>query len=223
MTRNKIITLIFTIIIFYFPICAINSYIQTLTKPNTLKSQKINWEKFYPFTQNKEENTTNRFNTIEKINSKFRSKTTNIEEKFSNFLPFRCKLSEIQMQISKLFGVKLFLEYDGLVVMNNDYLEYWKKYKSPQKAFEDILGFVEFLNSNKTDFVYVQFPCKNYKYDNQLPIGLKDNNNITCDEFINLLNQNVIKTLDLRNKIDEYSKSQYDMFFKTDHHWKPSA
>ena len=224
MNKNKTISFTFVLVLFYFLINSAFLYINSHLNRNKVKSTNkiIDWKKLYPFP-NKKNEIKSKFNLLININDKLKSKINRAEQALSSYIPNKYKICEIQMAFEKLIEKKLFLEYDGLVVLNNNYLEYWKKYKSPQKAFEDTLIFVEFLNSNNTDFVFVQYPCKNSKYDNKLPLGLKDNNNFTCDEFIYSLNYNNIKTLDLRNKTDEHNQSQYDMFFKTDHHWKPSA
>ena len=220
MHKNTIISYIFILVIFYFPIHTTFHYIYTHQNNIKIKNKKIDWEKLYPFSHKKVKKD---LNIIEKINDLSDNFKNFIEEGFNANIPNRYKLCEIQMFIEKLLGKNLFLEYRGSVVLNNGYLDSHYKYKSPKKALDSTLDFVEFLNQIGSDFVFVLYPSKNSKFNNQLPKGLKDNNNITSDEFLNVLNQNKINTLDLRENARKEYKYQYEMFFKTDIHWKPSA
>ena len=221
MNKNKIISFIFILAIFYFPIHAAYSCLIAHTKLENKDKNTINWEKLYPFRQ---EIKTNSYihNLLEKYNN-IKSYTSKIEEKFNKYLPYRFKLSEFQMYISKLLGIKLFLQYDGLVVLNNGYLDLYKKNCSPTYAIKKTLKLYEFIKNLNTKFLFVIYPCKNSKFDNQFPKGLKDKRNLVCDEFLSVLRYNNVETLDLRENAKNSYKSQYEMFFRTDHHWKPSA
>lgn len=217
--KNIIITVIFVFILFYF---FINSVFTCFKKFKTKNiNSKINYEKIYPhFQKNKQKNSyicfwKNKYNKI-------KDTIASIERGISNSIPYKYKICELQMILEKYIGKNIFLEYDGTVVLNNKYLDYWFKTNSITKALQCIQEFNNFIK-NKSDFIFVMYPSKNSKYDNQLPIGLKDNNNKTSDQFLNSLNINNIKTLDLREKVLNDYSSQYEMFFVTDHHWKPSA
>ena len=226
MNKNKIISNIFFIVLVYFPIYATYSYLLSHYELKSFTTKKIDWEKLYPFSHKINEIKKNKItyiNYLERINSKLKNKTANIEKKFNNYLPYKYKLSEIQMSISKLLGMNLFLEYDGLVILNNGFLDLYKKDCSFTNSSTKTLDLHNFIKNLHTNFIFVIYPRKNSKYDNQLPKGLKDNKNIACDEFLSVLNKNKVDTLDLRENITKDYKSQYDMFFRTDHHWKPSS
>ena len=227
MNKNRLITNTFLLIIFYFPIHATFSclYLHYKLKqmPNDSENKQIDWEKLYPFTQKRDKTISYSFDLFEKLNRKFKSKTSKFEEKFNKYLPYKYKICEIQMLFEKLLGKYLFLEYDGMVILNNGYLKYWSKNKTYKNALTKTLNLCNFVKNIGSDLVFIICPRKNSKSDNQLPLGLKDINNVSCDEFLVALNNNNIKTFVLREAHQRYFKSQYDIFFKTDHHWKPSA
>ena len=223
MNKNKFISNIFILILFYFPVHATYNCLIAHYEVYKSKREKVDWEKLYPFSKKKNKITINKNNYLIKINNIFKSKTDIFDKKFNSYLPYRYKTSEIQMVLSKLLGIKIFLEYDGLVVLNNGYLDLYSKNINHSYEMKNTLDFHRFVKNINTDFIFVIYPCKNSKYDNQLPKGLKDNINFACDEFLKVLNDNKIKNLDLRENAKKDFKSQYDLFFKTDHHWKPSA
>ena len=191
--------------------------------PKDSNNKQIDWEKLYPFTQKRVETISNSLDFIEKLNSKFKSKIAMFEEKFNKYFPHKFYICEIQMAFEKFLGKNLFLEYEGTVVLNNGYLDYYGKNSNPSYALKNTIKLHEFIKIHNTEFVFVIYPCKNSKFDNQLPKGLKDNINYVCDVFLQELNKREIKTLDLRENARIDFKSQYDMFFRTDHHWKPST
>lgn len=221
MIKNKIISSVFILVLFYFPIHA--TYLFINTHLNLEFREKFDWENLYPFSNNHQKEINKNINIFETINKKIKSKINYVEKSFNSYIPYRYKICEIQMVISKYLGIKLFLDYEGLVVLNNGYLDTYSKDCSPSYAIEKTLNLFNYIKSLKTDFVFIIYPCKNSKYDNQLPKGLKDNANIACDKFLSALIENNVKTLDLRENANKQYKSQYEMFFKTDHHWKPSS
>ena len=221
MNKNKIITFLFVLVIFYFPIHATCSCILAHAKLDS--SKIVDWEKLYPYSSKNNKTSTNVFMVFEKINEKIKSKIATIEEKFKNYIPYKIKLTEFQMMISKLLGTRLFIEKNGLIVLNNDYLDFYATSNSTifaQKSTIDLFHYCKYLNS---DFIFVVYPCKKSKFDNQLPKGLKDNENTAGDEFLSYLRKNKVKSLDLREVAKNDYRLQYEMFFRTDHHWKPTT
>jgi len=68
------------------------------------------------------------------------------------------------------------------------------------------------------NFLYVQVPMKNSKYDSMLPAGIKDTSNEIADHFLANLEGRVDK-LDLREAIEEEQIDFYSLYLKTEHHW----
>ena len=72
-------------------------------------------------------------------------------------------------------------------------------------------------------FLYVQVPQKVCKYEDQMPPGQMSHINEILDTQLSLLQQAGIETFDLREALHRDGLSHYDMYFRTDHHWKMSA
>ena len=57
------------------------------------------------------------------------------------------------------------------------------------------------------------------KYDPQLPDGISDGHNASLDKLLDGLKQKEVEVLDLRAQMFMEGINQYDLFYKTDHHW----
>ena len=226
MNKNRIITYFFILVLFYFQIHGVYLSLKAQIYPDDLNikinNKIIDWKKLYPFSTQLSKDV-DILTSLDNKNNKIKDKLRYVGNYFSAHIPYRIKICEIQMAFEKILGKNLFIEFDRLVVLNNGYLDFVKKKYDYSHAVNNTFKLFDFLNNLKIDFVFAVYPSKNSKFDNQLPKGLTDNVNIMCDEFINILNNKKIKTLDLRENVKNEYKSQYDMFFKTDHHWKPSA
>ena len=111
----------------------------------------------------------------------------------------------------------------SVVKLNNSYLSWAYKYVDMTSQINDTLKFNSFLNENNIDFLMIQMPFKIDKNDSKLPNGIVDYSNKIADEFTNALKNNSIDVLDLRDEIHKQNLNHYELFFKTDHHWKPEA
>lgn len=77
------------------------------------------------------------------------------------------------------------------------------------------------LKDESVKFAYIMPPDKYYKGYTSLSYGIPYNYaNETADSFLDLLKQNNIETIDLRENLAESGIEPKDLFFKTDHHWK---
>lgn len=77
------------------------------------------------------------------------------------------------------------------------------------------------LKDESVKFAYIMPPDKYYKGYTSLPYGIPYNYaNETADSFLDLLKQNNIDTIDLRENLAESGIEPKDLFFRTDHHWK---
>ena len=70
-----------------------------------------------------------------------------------------------------------------------------------------------------SELLYVQWPYKVNKYDNQLPHGMTDWANYNADKLLERLEKAGIATVDYREVIRYSDKEYSSMFFNTDHHW----
>lgn len=184
-----------------------------------LNKQNYNFAKQYPFeTVTKPKGTKTNL-----IIQKLKKTPKIIDNLLKESFPKRETIAEIQSAINKTLGVNLFLEFGYTYFLNNKYLAYNYPYRKPEMAINAIKELNIFCKQQDINFSFILYPCKNCKYDPQLPPGIKDNNNKTADELIlNLIKQD-INCFDLRNELFNNTSSHYENFFVTDHHWKPST
>ena len=84
---------------------------------------------------------------------------------------------------------------------------------------ESVKAFSDWFETEKGgNFIYVQVPMKNSKYDDQLPKGLPDYSNDTADRFLAFLGDDVDK-IDLRENMQADGVDFYSLYLKTEHHW----
>lgn len=82
-------------------------------------------------------------------------------------------------------------------------------------------SFKKGLKNKNTKFMYLMTPDKFIRGYSKLPTGIPYNYaNETADDFLELLKQKKIDTIDLRENLIESGISTDELFFKTDHHWK---
>lgn len=82
-------------------------------------------------------------------------------------------------------------------------------------------AFKEGLENKNTKFIYLMTPDKYIRGYSELPKGIPYSYaNETADNFIKLLNEKNVDTIDLRENLMESGIPLDELFFKTDHHWK---
>jgi len=117
-------------------------------------------------------------------------------------------------------------EMNGVVKLNNGYLLTTNpKYSSEQllNAANNVAAFSDYLESRGTSVVYAVTPYTSSPYDPQLPAGVQDYGNDNIDRMIVLLDYAGVDTIDFRTEMYEDGINQYDMMYKTDHHWTTMA
>ena len=113
---------------------------------------------------------------------------------------------------------------NDVVKLNNGYLSFvLPKSKDLKKKADKTAAFNARLKNNGIDLLYVQLPFKINKYDKQLPTGVYDYSNENSDIMLSELKSRGVKTYDLREEIIKDGLNRYPLFFRTDHHWKPST
>lgn len=75
------------------------------------------------------------------------------------------------------------------------------------------------FKDKKIEFLYVATPYAVSKYDPQLPEGYVEYTNSDIDYFLSKLSNVGIDYLDIRDEMNKDRINQYDMWYKTDHHW----
>lgn len=117
-------------------------------------------------------------------------------------------------------------EMNGVVKLNNGYL-FTPIAQVGDEVLTDYADRVAklkaYLDEEGIELLYVQTPYTVSKYDPQIPAGVWDFGNDDADRFITMLKDRNISTMDYRELMHEDGINQYDMMYKTDHHWTTEA
>jgi len=124
----------------------------------------------------------------------------------------------------KCLGVTIIRESDGTDVyrLNNGQLMYSIAEKNMKDYAESIEELYRNVKKDNIDFLYVQLPFK-IENDSVMPVGCKDYGNKNADKLIEYLSEKNVPYLDIRDSIKTAGYDYDSLFFKTDHHWKPST
>lgn len=117
-------------------------------------------------------------------------------------------------------------EMNGVVKLKNGYLLTTFDYVSDEeleKYANSVSALAGYLEDRGTSFVYASAPYTSSKYDPQLPEGIEDYGNDDIDRFLDMLNALEVDTIDFRETMHQDGIDQYDMMYKTDHHWNTEA
>ena len=141
----------------------------------------------------------------------------------SNLLFGRMKFVEANALFNKAVGMKIISGTDSVVVMNNGYLTFQSYEADTEYSAESLKWFNDRMSEKGINLLFVQFPSKESPYDNRLPVGIDDYNNIAADSLGDSLKGSDVDYTDLRPVLNSAADNWYSSFFRTDHHWRPET
>ncbi len=196
----------------------------TYESPNDII--EINWKEKYPIDDANNQ-IANKKNVFQKINEKFNLIKEKIENKTAEGILGYEKFIEISYFYDKTIAYTLKNNNDvDSRIQVGDYfckleLQPNAQYNIDKKA-KQIEEFAQELSQKNIGYIYVQAPHKIEKNNNYISKIYKNSVNDNVDELLNKLKEK-IDYLDLREQITATGWNYLDMFFKTDHHWKPET
>lgn len=122
--------------------------------------------------------------------------------------------------IQKILGARVVNERYQL---DNGHLTYIIDEYDMDSIAQNTVAFRDALEEQDIPMVYVNTPFKIHQTDKQLPTGVEDHSNENADRFLAHLREENVTVLDLREIIAAEQLDHYDMFYKTDHHWKAES
>ena len=131
----------------------------------------------------------------------------------SNFFIDLCGLSQ-KLMGKRSFGPFWRLKNDHLAIKTTEfpYLE---------RAKSDVLQLRDFLREREIPLLYVQTPREIHPLETELPDGAHDFAHQSTDTFLKFLHENQIDCIDCREILRDDPERHYELFFKSDHHWRP--
>lgn len=117
-------------------------------------------------------------------------------------------------------------EMNGVIKLNNGYLCTTYEYESDEvlkEKVDNLYGLKRYLEEQNIPILFASAPYTVSKFDPQLPIGVEDYGNDNLDRFIRMAEDAGIETMDFREIMHEEGIDQYEMMYRTDHHWTTQA
>lgn len=117
-------------------------------------------------------------------------------------------------------------EMNGVIKLNNGYLLTPIGYvddSTLQSYSNSVVVLNNYLEARGTDLVFAMTPYTSSKYDPELPVGIEDYGNDDADRLLSMLRDADIDTIDFRTEMHKDGIDQYEMMYKTDHHWNTKA
>lgn len=195
-----------------------NEELQQVKVKNKDKSEKIDWSKEYPFTLDNPINVDDK--SINFVKNNAQNKTYN---SFNETLWEYYRWVAMSKEFKNFIDWKIYIrgpQPEPVNLQDN----YWVNFQEKQNVTKQALTVVELnnvLKEKNTRFLLFMAPGKIRNGDNRIS-GILDFSNQNADDFLSTLKDNNVDYIDYRDFIDESSDSSYrDMFYKTDHHWKP--
>lgn len=136
---------------------------------------------------------------------------------------FRIPFSELNMGFRKWAGMRLFPDADNTLRLNNGYLIIPMERFDGGKYSRQIIALRDFCLGQGIPFLCVVGPYKSDRFDDQLPRGMEDHCVEIVDHFVDDVTVAGVPVLDLRRRAQACFTNSYELFFRTDHHWKPQA
>lgn len=240
---RKVVALIFTTVIMSFLVLILgqfvikNIFIEKLNMDNFITDMSVtggsdgmidvDWEALYPFEEQEEEES----NAQAKSNfylDKMKALVDVIDKYSNDFLPFKEYAKVPSGLFDKLIdnrmvdtnNIFLYTGNDGLIVRSPFYQSFTEDELDTTALVDNVVGLSDYLKESGIDFMYVQAPIKEDKYDQEYvnKYGLSYENQL-ADSLLAGLKENNIDVLDLREELHNQGIDCYSAFFETDNHW----
>lgn len=189
---------------------------------------EVEWEGLYPFEKEEEVHQNETGTTVNPVLAKVNSLIDVIDMYSSDYLPFKEYVKVPSGLFDRLIdnrmvdtdNIYLRTGNGGLIVRSPFYQEFSEEELDTSELVSNVAALRDYLAESGIDFMYVQSPVKEDKYDTEYveTYGLSYENQL-ADSLISGLKKEDIDVLDLREALHESGMNCYDAFFNTDNHW----
>lgn len=152
------------------------------------------------------------------------SKNDEIESQITKRFKSRYNWINLNGLFQKMVGTTIVRDPGGSNVyrLNNGQLMYNLKKQDMRGYAKHVNRIYLYAKEKGVDFLYVQLPFK-IESNDEMPPGTVTHGNENADNLVKLLKEKDVPVLDIREKIQQENYEYSDLFFRTDHHWKPST
>lgn len=153
----------------------------------------------------------------------FQRFTWRVETAFSEGLTYHKDFMDLNSAVQNNIGTMLIDKGDTKVIKSKtEYLAYLRgkmDTNTLQKMAENVAQLSKAAEKNGAEFLYVMAPVKGYNME--FPENITDYNKANCDAFLEELKKAGVPYYSLISEMESQNISEEEMFFITDHHWKP--
>lgn len=154
----------------------------------------------------------------------FDSLTDNTEDTVISNLSYHDWAVDLYSSFTRLWGTKVVVKDDITVVRaDNGYLGSMRSKASDDSLnsyADNVKALYDTAVSSGAEFLYVMAPMKGYGFS--YPPNVTDYTASNCDRFAKMITRRDIPFLNLIETASNENISDEEMFFVTDHHWRPS-
>lgn len=146
-----------------------------------------------------------------------------VETAFSEGLKYHKDFLNLNSSVQNNMGTVLIDKGDTTVVKSKTgYLSFLRDeipLKVLKRRAKNISKIAKATKESGSEFLYVMAPVKGYNID--YAENIEDFNKYNCDTFIEELSKNGVSNFSLISEMEKEGITEEEMFFITDHHWKP--
>ena len=156
---------------------------------------------------------------IDAINSK--EKIVEINSIYNDNIAYKDDFLSIWSETQKEIGAELLddVEYGFIIKDDTGNLYFPSNDVNVEKYAENLISLSRKIREKGTPFFYIQAPNKIIKGYSSDKVYNYNFSNKNADEFLKIIEENDVKTLDLRKLMNTSGIPQDKMFYRTDHHW----
>ena len=153
----------------------------------------------------------------------FQKFTDSIDAASSEKLSYHKDLVDVNSAFQYIEGIRI-VEKDGMTVVraNNNYLSSIREKienDDLEKRADNLEKLKNCAKENGAEFLYIMAPTKGYF--SAYPDNADDQNQSNCLRFLEFLDKKDIPYFNIMERMEKDGISEEDMFFVTDHHWRP--
>lgn len=187
---------------------------------------EIDWTALYPFPESTGNSTAQaKTTTLYRYLDRIADTKRDVENYCTEHLFRRKRLVELERNLEQVIDWKFvsYAEYNDVTFLPDGYLTGFVARVSVLQKTDSILALNNFCESEGVHFLYVQAPFKVSAYEDLQISGVLDFSNQNTDELLQLLQDNDVDYIDLREVAHEEGLMRKDLFYRTDHHWLTTA
>ena len=201
-----------------------NDKLQHYDAPHVIPEDEVpmNWAARYPFEQSSP-TLPQKDNPLREAERIFHEQTEKFEIWTNQRFYAYMHLVESMRWYQGLIGwnIPIYSEPLSPTELPNKHLTKFMKKKDLTQPIEQVTDFSNFCRKNGIQLLVVLAPNKSGRSDAY--DGTLDFSNENGDDFLEGLQTQGIHCLDLRPVLDAQTEHHMDLFFRTDHHWKPNV